>query len=111
MRAAAGAAAVGVTGVLATIVFGTSMHHAAVTPSVYGWGWDATLSGADGDQISDGAVDEAGLIADESFSAVAELVHDLEVTVGGAPARAMTLEDLRGHTPFVVVRGREPRGR
>lgn len=108
VRAAMGATKLGAIGVLATVVFGSSLHHAVVTPAVYGWGWDAALAGADGDQVSDGMVDERALIADESFTAVAELVHDLEVTVGGAPARAAVLEDRRGHTSFVVVEGAEP---
>lgn len=110
VRAAMGATALGAVGVLATVVFGSSLHHAVVTPAVYGWGWDAALAGADGDQVSDGMVDERALIADESFAAVAEFVHDLEVTVDGAPARTAVLEDRRGHTSFVVVEGAEPLG-
>lgn len=38
-------------------------------------------------------VDEAALMADESFSAVAEIVHDVEVTVEGEPGRAIVLGD------------------
>ena len=44
VRAAMGAAALGALGVLGTIVFASSLTHAIDTPSVYGWGWDATLA-------------------------------------------------------------------
>jgi hypothetical protein len=109
VRAAAGAVALGAVGVVATVVFGSSLHHAVTTPSVYGWGWDAMLIGVEGDQLSDGLVDEAALVDDPHFSTVAEIIVDLEVTVDGRRERAVALDDKVGHTSFVMVRGHEPR--
>lgn len=110
VRAAAGAVTLGAIGVVATVVFGSSLHHAVTTPSVYGWGWDVELMGSGSDHIKDGVVEEAALVSDRRFSAVAEIIVDLEVTVDGRRERAVALADRSGHTSFVMVRGHEPRG-
>jgi hypothetical protein len=110
VRSALGAAVLGAVGVLATVVFASSLHHAVASPSVYGWSWDGQLSGTNADQITDGVVDEPGLLDDRAFTAVAEIVNDLEVTIEGTPDQATVLDDLRGHVPFVMVSGSEPVG-
>ena len=107
---AAMAAALGGIGVMATVVFASSLHHAVTTPSVYGWAFDGVLVGRDnGDDLDDAAL-AAALTADPSFASVAEIVNDLEVTVDGTPNRSWVLHDLSGHSSFVTVRGREPIG-
>lgn len=110
---AAVAAAISGIGVMATVVFASSLHHAVTTPAVFGWANDGVMVGNEnGDDLSDG--DQARLVsdltADPAFGAVAEIVNDVEITVNGAPKRAWVQQDLAGHSPFVMVRGREPVG-
>ncbi len=108
---AAMAAALGGIGVMATVVFASSLHHAVTTPSVYGWAVDGVLVGSEnGDDLGDDDSLASALVADPSFEAVAEIVNDVEVTVDGVPNRAWVLQDLSGHSAFVTVRGRQPVG-
>lgn len=108
---AAVAAALGGIGVMATVVFASSLHHAVTTPSVYGWAVDGVLVGSEnGDDLGDDAALASALTVDPSFESVAEIVNDLEVTVNGIPDRTWVLHDLSGHSSFVMVRGREPIG-
>jgi hypothetical protein len=112
--AAAVAAALGGMGVMATIVFAGSLHHATTTPSVYGWDFDGVLMGSDnGDDFGSfaGRAATADAMADDpSLTAVAEIINDLEITANGVPNRAWVLQDLKGHSSFVTVRGREAVG-
>ena len=110
MRTAALATAAAVTGVVAAMIVALSIHHATTTPAVYGAGWDLLLQGVGDDHLTAGVVDEAALTDDESFSAVTEVIDDLEVVVDDVRSSAIAVDDLRGHTPFVTVRGVEPRG-
>ena len=108
---AALAAALGGIGVMATVVFASSLHHAVTTPSVYGWALDGVLVGSDnGDDLGEDRALISAVTADPAFAAVAEVVNDLEVTVDGVPSRAWVLQDLSGHSSFVTTRGREPVG-
>jgi hypothetical protein len=108
VRSAASAAAVATAGVVAALVFGASLQHTITTPRLYGWGWDATLTGAEGSQLRDGSVETSSLVDDPAFSAVAEVVFDLEVTLDGKLDRAIAIGDLRGETRPIIVRGRGP---
>jgi len=109
VAAAAVASALGGLGVMTTVVFGSSLHHAVSTPSVYGWGAEGVLSDEASDLLSPRSLE--GLEADPAFTDLAEIVINLEVTADGAPARATVLDDRRGHTPFVMAAGVEPVGR
>jgi hypothetical protein len=98
---------------MATVVFAGSLHHAVTTPSVYGWAFDGALVGnQNGDDLTDEAVAtlHPTLAADSAFSAVAEAINDVEITIDGRADRAWVMGDLAGHTSFVTVRGREPSG-
>jgi hypothetical protein len=93
---------------MTTVVFGASLDHAVTTPAVYGWGADGVLSDSESNTL---AVSTTQAIEDDpAFSALAEVVINLELTADGAPARAVVLDDLDGHTPFVMARGVEPVG-
>lgn len=110
-RAALAGTAVAVAGLIAAVFVASSTQRLVDTPRLYGWGWDANLAGADLSDLSEAAVDERSVLSDPDIVGVAEAVFDLEVTVDGNPAFATVLEDRKGHTSPVMVRGAAPTGR
>ena len=110
VRTAWTAAFAGSLGVLAAVVFASSITRLAASPELYGWGWDLQVAGADGSQVSDGDTDEDDLLADDDLEAVAEVVFALQVTVDGTPVQTMALDDRKGRTDPIIVRGEVPRG-
>lgn len=112
IAAAAAAAALGGLGVVASMVFSSSLDHAVATPAMWGWDMDAILSrdvdgtGAGPQRENDPVIPV--IAEDESFSEVAEYVIDFDLVIEGKPDAATVLGDIKGHTPFVLARGREP---
>lgn len=110
-RSAAGAAiagaAVGVLGVLAALVFATSIDRLVDTPSLYGWGWDAHISGADISDL-DPTTSSAPLVDDPDISVVAEIEMQLEATIDGSPVFVTSAIDVKGHLEPVIVKGEAP---
>ena len=109
-RAALGGVAVGVLGAVAAVTFAASIDRLVASPHLYGWGWDATLGGADLSHLTDGALDDAALLADPDVAAVAEVVFQLQASLDGSPTYATVMSDQKGHVAAVMVRGRQPDG-
>ena len=105
---ATGGVAVGVLGVLAAAVFAASVERLVHTPSLYGWGWDANLAGADLSNLDEGRIALDEILADPDLDGVARLTFQIEATVDGTPVYAATLEALKGRVGPVMVEGREP---
>jgi hypothetical protein len=114
VTAAAVAAGLGGLGVVAALVFSSSLQHAVTTPGVYGWAFAGVLSrnvdGPDARPAQLAAADEAQaqIVTDPALATVAEYVLDFDVALPGGPERAVALDDLKGHTAIVVARGHEP---
>ena len=110
-RSAAGAAitgtAVGVLGVLAALVFATSIDRLVDTPSLYGWGWDANIAGADITDL-DPDTSSAALVDDPDISVIAEIEMQLEATIDGSPVFVTSAIDVKGHLEPVIVKGEAP---
>ncbi len=113
-RSTSASATVGVTlgvlGVLSAVVFAASIDRLVHTPSLYGWGWDANLAGADLSQLDERGVDLPKILADPDLSVVARYTYQLPATLDGSPELVSLTEDLKGHLQPVVVRGRAPVG-
>ena len=108
VRAAVTAAFAGTAGVLAAFVFASSLDRLVDSPRLYGWGSDAQITGADGSQVSDGAVDERALLADADLAAVAEAVHAFQVQIDRTPIQVIVQLDRKGRTEPIMVDGRAP---
>lgn len=106
--AATGGVTLGVLGVLAAVVFAASIDRLVHTPSLYGWGWDANLEGADLSQLDERGVDLPKILADPDLAVVARYTYQLQATLDGAPGFVSTTEDLKGQLQPVMVRGRAP---
>ncbi len=109
-RAAVGGAAIGVLGLVAAIIFATSVDRLVESPRLYGWGWDANIAGADTSHVPEGATDERSLVMDPDIEAVAEAIFSLEISLDGAPEFATALDDRKGHIGPIMISGREPSG-
>jgi ABC-type lipoprotein release transport system permease subunit len=110
-RSAASAAiagtALGVLGVLAAIVFAASIDRLVSTPSLYGWGWDANIAGADLSDLGPDASPSA-LVKDPELRVVAQIDMQLEATINGEPVFLTSALDVKGHLEPVIVKGTEP---
>jgi hypothetical protein len=92
-------ATVGVAGVLATLVFATSLDHLSTTPQAYGWNWDVVVGGP---QLE---LDDVG---GDRVEAVSE-VRATNVEVDGRPVAAFGFRQIKGEMFLTVVDGRPPR--
>ena len=100
----------GILGITAVLVFGSSLDHLAATPRLYGWDWDTTVepnaqfqprpSGTCGD------VDTA-MVDDPALAAVASICLE-GVEVEGRPATGWFFRTLHGSIGPTVVTGRAP---
>jgi hypothetical protein len=110
-RSAAGAAiagtAMGVMGVLSAVVFAASTDRLVATPSLYGWGWDANVAGADMTDLGPDA-STAAVVDDPELRVVAEIAMQIEATIDGEPVFLTSATDVKGHLEPVIVKGTEP---
>lgn len=100
----------GVLGVVAALVFAASINRLVSTPSLYGWGWDANVEGAD---LSDLGADATATVAsalldDPQVEAVAQLEMQLEATIDGTPVFVTSAIDVKGQVEPVIVQGKPP---
>lgn len=109
-RAAVGGVLLGVTGVLATVIFGASVARLREAPDLYGWGWDAVIEGADLSDLRDQPIDVQAILADDDVTAAGMVMTQLAVTIDGIPEFVTATRDVKGHLAPVVVRGRAPVG-
>ena len=102
-------AIVGVTGIVAALVFAASLAHLVGTPGLSGWTWDM-----DGDvPTSSPCVDARsyGVERDPAVAAVGVVCTTFDaVEVGGRPVTAWGFRQLHGRIDPAVVEGRAPRG-
>jgi hypothetical protein len=106
-RSALVGAAVGVTGVVAALVFGARVDHLLARPSLWGASYDAIVT--TGGDVSERTADQVARYPDVDAVAFFDSL-DLFVGVGDRQSRveAMTLWAHRGAIPPVVPEGRVP---
>jgi hypothetical protein len=107
-RAALLGAALGVLGLVAAVIFASSVDRIITSPALYGWGWDANVAGSDLSDLSEETFGVAAMLDDDDVAAVAEAEFNIAAFVDGRPAYAMALDDRRGHVSAVMVDGRQP---
>ena len=102
-------AIVGVTGIVAALVFAASLTHLVDTPTLSGWTWDVH-----GDVPTTSPCLDArsyGVERDPSIAAVGVVCTSFSaVEVGGRPVTAWGFRQLHGRIEPAVVEGRAPRG-
>ncbi len=100
---------VGVTGIVASLVFAASLAHLIDTPTLSGWTWDVH-----GDVPTASPCIDArsyGVERDPAVAAVGVVCTTFDaVEVGGRPVTAWGFRRLHGRIDPEVVTGRAPRG-
>jgi ABC-type antimicrobial peptide transport system permease subunit len=102
VRSAIVGAAVGILGVVAVLMFTSSLHHVETTPGQYGWTWDFAAIPND-PSVVDAVVHTQGLAA-------AAAVLTANVQLDGRPVFAWGFTSLRGTIGPEIVAGRPPNG-
>ena len=102
VRSAIVGAAFGILGVVAVLMFTSSLHHVETTPGQYGWTWDFASVPND-PSVVDAVVHTQGLAA-------AAAVRTANVQLDGRPAFAWGFRSLRGTIGPEIVAGRPPNG-
>jgi ABC-type lipoprotein release transport system permease subunit len=99
-----------VLGVLATLVFSASVDRLVSAPELYGWGWDATIEGADLTDLGEDGSEAVGprLAADADVEVASRLYSQLPVTVDDVPLFGMTVAEAHRAFRPVVVSGAAP---
>jgi len=106
VRSALAGVAMGVVGLVAVLVFVSSVDTLVETPARYGVPFDATVSGFSGDVLQEGDVD---LLSDPRTARVG-LGYSGLVRVGGEEVNAYALESLKGDLSFTGLAGDLPGG-
>jgi hypothetical protein len=105
VRSAIFGAVFGVLGVVAVLVFASSLDHLVATPALYGWRWDFAA-----------VVDDPSLfaptkgLAHEPGLAAAARVETLNVQLDGRPVIAWGYTSLRGTIDPEILAGHPPTG-
>jgi ABC-type lipoprotein release transport system permease subunit len=99
-RSALVGASAGVAGIVATLVFASSLNFLVATPRTYGWNWDVTAGGP--------ALEADDLLGDDAVGALGE-VRSTNVRILGRPVEALGFRNLKGSTFITVVEGQAPR--
>ncbi|HET7489655.1 MAG TPA: ABC transporter permease [Acidimicrobiales bacterium] len=106
-RAAAAASVAAVVGVLAAVVFAASSSQLLVQPRLYGWGWDAAITGTETSDLDDGAVDPERVRGDADLAAAALISEGVGLTAGGRPTTGLVVTPLKGDSRLVLLAGRQ----
>jgi hypothetical protein len=106
VRSAYLGATFGVLGLIAVLVFATSLDHLVATPHLYGWNWD--FSSSDVNFQNRCGSDDFGLAREPGVTSVAAVCTN-DVQLGGRPVTGFGYTDLRGRIEPDVVAGRAPR--
>jgi hypothetical protein len=101
VRAALAAAAVGVTGVVAILVWSTSVGHLVERPER--WGWDADALVADVQPANVRA------LVDDPRTAAVAVVQQADLDVAGHTTSASAFVDRKGNVGWTITDGRMPR--
>ncbi|MEP6623691.1 MAG: hypothetical protein ABJC79_04565, partial [Acidimicrobiia bacterium] len=108
-RSAIVAAALGVAGIVAALIAGTSLGRVVDQPARFAWHFDAIVIGGRG--LSQGpkvcSPRHSPLEAEPAIAAIA-MVRDSSVTVDGRGVYAMGIRHMRGVIDPTILRGRAP---
>jgi hypothetical protein len=111
VRPALAGAVVGVVGLVAVAVVGSSMQRLVDTPARWGTTWDAAIEVPpprfEGEFAP--ALTPEDTLDDDDIDAAALLLYDEQVTINGVEAITMTLDPVKGDLAPAVVDGRSPR--
>jgi ABC-type antimicrobial peptide transport system permease subunit len=102
VRSAIFGAVFGIVGVVAALMFTSSLHHVVTTPEQYGWTWDFAA-------VPDDSSAAAALAATQGLVAAAEVVT-ANVQLDGRPVTAWAFRSVRGTIGSEIVAGRPPNG-
>jgi hypothetical protein len=103
-------AIIGVVGLVAVAVVGTSLDRLVDTPARWGTTWDTAVSLVESPPAGVDPVDREVVVDDRDVDAAAVGLFDEQVTLDGHPALASTFEPVKGDLGPTVVEGRAPRG-
>jgi hypothetical protein len=103
VRSAIFGAVFGVLGVVAVLVFASSLDHLVTTPGQYGWTWDFAAV-IDNPSVFD---PNTPLVHEPGLAAVAK-VETANVQLDGRPVTAWAYTSLRGRIAPEIVTGRAP---
>jgi hypothetical protein len=107
-RSAMVALGAGVAGLVAALVFGTSLDRLVHEPARYGWSFDYQV--ALGDGLSDeAAIVQARTALDDRRIGAALYVRTSTRELGGRSTVVMGVEPLTGEVPTTIVKGRDVR--
>jgi hypothetical protein len=106
VRSAYLGATFGVLGLVAVLVFATSLDHLVATPRLYGWNWDFSSSDVNFQNRCGRA--DFGLVREPGVTSVAAVCTN-DVQLGGRPVTGFGFTELRGGIEPDVVAGRAPR--
>ena len=105
VRSAFVGAVFGVVGLVAVLMFASSLDHLVTTPRLYGWTWDFAAVVDDVKIIRPGTP----LVRQTGLAAVAGLATD-NAQLDGRPVIVWEVSSLRGRISPEIVAGRLPRG-
>ena len=105
VRSGLAGAALGVAGLVAALVFGSSLTGLADTPANYGWNWDLSVPARNADASVESQA--AALAADPSVADVAT-VRTARAEVGGEEILVHGFQSLKGSVVPTVTEGRPP---
>lgn len=111
-RTASIGAIIGVSGLVAALVFATTLDATLHDPARYGWGdFDATVGlPNDGESGEEPDSEAIARLLTEPGSAVAEVYERREVRLDGAIVTGTFVQPLLGTAGFTVAAGRRPAG-
>jgi hypothetical protein len=99
-------AVLGVLGLTAVLVFGSSLQHLAASPRLQGWDWDFAVT--DNTTTACGRTDP-GLAQIDGVADIAGLC-EADIPVDGRPVAAWGFSPIRGSIEPAIVAGRAPSG-
>jgi hypothetical protein len=94
-------AVVGVMGLVAIVVVGTSLQRVVDTPARWGTTWHVATEAYD--------VDREAVLDDRDIAAAAVLLYDEQVTIDGVEAISMAFDSVKGDLSPTLLEGRAPR--
>jgi len=99
---------IGVVGIVAAMVFASSLDRLVETPSRYGWTWGVVLDGYGG--ADDGNCPKSDPASnDPGITALAQYCYANNISIAGRPAVGSSFRQVRGQIEPTIVHGRAPR--
>jgi len=112
VRTSLTASVTGIVALLAALIVGASLQHLLVTPALYGWNWDATLSG----EFTPGSRDLRDLTNDPTVAAISVGtggeggVFQVGPLESSATMSGVGVDTVKGTIGPTLLSGRAPRG-